>query len=89
MGCPRDTDGDGNCGNRRCLYCGGDGSLFTACKLCGEDTPYLGTKQCNECWELEKRIQANPTIARKVLAAIDAAEQVTPADIELLRQLGL
>lgn len=22
MGCPRDTDGDGNCGNPRCEYCG-------------------------------------------------------------------
>jgi hypothetical protein len=22
MACPRDTDGDGNCGNPRCPYCG-------------------------------------------------------------------
>jgi hypothetical protein len=24
--CPRDTDGDGNCGNKNCPDCGGDGS---------------------------------------------------------------
>lgn len=23
-GCPKDTDGDGNCGQRLCPYCGGD-----------------------------------------------------------------
>jgi hypothetical protein len=22
MNCPHDTDGDGNCGNPRCIYCG-------------------------------------------------------------------
>lgn len=29
--CPRDTDGDGDCGRRLCPYCGGDGSTERTC----------------------------------------------------------
>ena len=40
------------------------------CGLCGQPTTYLGTKRCNRCWELEHRIQMEPELARKILAAI-------------------
>jgi ribosomal protein L37E len=26
------------------------------CKRCGEPTSYLGTKLCNNCWEVEHRL---------------------------------
>lgn len=38
------------------------------CELCKDPTTMLGTKRCDRCWELETRIQANPQLARKILA---------------------
>ncbi len=43
------------------------------CKHCGIPTRMLGTKMCDGCWELETRIESKPKLARKILAAIDAA----------------
>ena len=37
------------------------------CRICGEPTPMLGTKLCDRCWELERRIQVDPLIAKKIL----------------------
>jgi hypothetical protein len=37
------------------------------CGLCDKPTEMAGTRRCNRCWELEKRIQADPGIARKIL----------------------
>lgn len=40
----------------------------------------LGTKLCDRCWELEKRITSDPAIARKILAALpenDEGREVT------------
>jgi hypothetical protein len=42
------------------------------CGICGTATPMLGTKRCDRCWELEKRIHANPELARKILADMEA-----------------
>jgi hypothetical protein len=41
-----------------------------ACSLCETKTPSLGTQRCDECWELETRIERQPEIARKILKAI-------------------
>lgn len=38
------------------------------CLLCGEPTPMLGTRLCDGCWELDRRIQSTPDIARSILA---------------------
>ena len=38
-----------------------------------------GTKLCDRCWELERRIQADPTLARKILTTMGL-----PAGIEVL-----
>lgn len=40
------------------------------CELCGTPTPMLGTKRCNGCWELERRIRMNPELAARILAAL-------------------
>lgn len=38
------------------------------CRLCGTPTPMLGTKLCDGCWELERRVLSDPEMARKILA---------------------
>lgn len=43
------------------------------CRLCGEETPMLGTGLCDSCWELETRIHGNPELARKILDTLDEA----------------
>lgn len=37
------------------------------CGICGVKTNMTGTLRCNRCWELEKRILANPELARRIL----------------------
>lgn len=41
------------------------------CGICGTPTTMTGTKRCDRCWELERRIQANPALARKILENLD------------------
>jgi len=43
------------------------------CGLCGRPTRMLITKRCDPCWELETRIHAAPELARRILAALEAA----------------
>lgn len=38
-----------------------------ACEICGEQTPMIATKRCDRCWELERRIRADPDIAWRIL----------------------
>jgi hypothetical protein len=28
-----------------------------ACETCGEQTPMTGTKRCDRCWEVERRLK--------------------------------
>lgn len=44
------------------------------CTLCGGPTYMLGAKLCIRCWELSTRVQADPDLARKVLAELDEAK---------------
>jgi hypothetical protein len=37
------------------------------CKWCEEQTPMTGTKQCDRCWELSHRIEADPDLAQKMI----------------------
>lgn len=40
------------------------------CKYCDSPTPHLGTKMCDSCWELERRIRNAPKqMLRKILDA--------------------
>lgn len=41
-----------------------------ACRICSNPTPMLGTKLCDRCWELEKRIHADPELAQRILEGL-------------------
>jgi hypothetical protein len=49
------------------------GQKLVPCELCGEDTPMTGTKRCDRCWELEKRIRDDPRLAINILANLPVA----------------
>lgn len=40
------------------------------CRICGNQTPMTGTKLCDRCWELKKRIHADPAIAERILLEV-------------------
>jgi hypothetical protein len=44
------------------------------CKWCGKDTSYLGTKECDNCWEMRHRIDSSPELAEKMLKAAKEGE---------------
>lgn len=67
--CPRDTDGDGNCGNRNCLVCGGDGSkLGRGCVI----LPLTVTRRCGKAIVEE---------ARKIVPDFEAHPDNVPGKI--------
>ena len=41
------------------------------CIYCGQPTPMLATRLCNNCWELDRRMRADPALARKILDAVE------------------
>lgn len=41
------------------------------CKLCGGKTTMLGTKLCDNCWELKTRIYHNLNIAKRIINDIE------------------
>ena len=43
------------------------------CRLCGELTEMLSTKLCDSCCELERRVEANPALTRKILNALEGS----------------
>lgn len=44
------------------------------CDLCGTPTPMTGTRRCDPCWELERRVEQRPEVAKKLVAAMAAIE---------------
>ncbi len=40
------------------------------CTWCGRPTKMLGTKLCDPCWELERRVRMDPLLAARMLAAL-------------------
>jgi len=44
------------------------------CKWCGRKTDFTGTRQCNRCWELSHRIEADMKLAEKMLQAFKASK---------------
>lgn len=40
------------------------------CEICGDPTAMLGTKRCDDCWELEHRIRRRPYIAARILVDV-------------------
>lgn len=37
------------------------------CELCGAPTHMTSTKRCDRCWELERRVLADPQLAGQIL----------------------
>lgn len=46
------------------------GQPLIDCRRCDGKTTMLGTKLCDGCWELERRIRSQPKIAAKILHEI-------------------
>jgi len=44
--------------------------ITTKCEICSKNTANLGTKRCDRCWELERRVKANPELTIKILNKI-------------------
>lgn len=44
---------------------------YCPCRICKNITPMVGTKLCDECWELKRRIQRHPARAQKILDQIN------------------
>jgi hypothetical protein len=51
------------------------------CELCGTPTPMTVTKRCDRCWELEKRITADPELAKKIIAKVDGMKTKSSVDV--------
>lgn len=47
---------------------------MVTCKICDSPTANDATRRCDRCWELERRILADPQLARQILARIDAQD---------------
>lgn len=61
------------------------------CDLCGGLTTMLGTKRCDPCWELERRILADMRVAAKVFLPEFCGvslEEFNEDGEHLLRQIG-
>ena len=46
------------------------------CGICGDPTRMTGTKRCDRCWELERRIEDDPKLAKLILERIESANQI-------------
>ncbi len=51
------------------------------CELCNQSTRHTGTKRCDPCWELERRIKHTPEIARLILRNLEKV-QITITKVE-------
>jgi len=61
------------------------GSEITVpCELCGTPTRMLGTKRCDGCWEIERRINHQPELARKILTARGEEQELQNQQAEQL-----
>jgi hypothetical protein len=45
-------------------------TITVPCTLCGKPTLMLGTKLCDSCWEISRRIESEPSKAIKVLESL-------------------
>lgn len=52
------------------------------CKWCGKPTRMLGTRMCDLCWELDRRIRHDPELAQRMLESLGEVDhQLTDTDI--------
>lgn len=48
----------------------------TKCGICSAIIGNTGTERCDRCWELEKRVLADPELARAILDELDQKGEV-------------
>ena len=73
------------------------GIPITDCKWCGDDTTFLGTKECDGCHQIRVHATYNIEVARKIINALMDAQAVastppveagsTPETTETLERL--
>lgn len=51
------------------------GRELVPCKWCSTPTAMLGTRMCDGCWELERRISRDPELSRRILNSIQQESQ--------------
>jgi hypothetical protein len=51
------------------------------CIWCGTPTAYTGTKQCDACHELDKRISDSPELAARIVGYYSAQQGITQTKI--------
>lgn len=54
----------------------GKNKKIIPCELCGEPTSMLGTKRCDRCWELERRIESDPALTMKIIDDMEKADEM-------------
>lgn len=59
------------------------------CTMCSKPTHMLGTKLCDGCWELKRRIETDPDMARKILAGIKTPICTTSQQQQIIRAADL
>ena len=65
------------------------GEKIIDCLLCGGETTMLGTKLCDRCWELKRRIEADPELTREILAGLSKPDtKLCDRHWELERRIG-
>jgi NMD protein affecting ribosome stability and mRNA decay len=52
-----------------------------ACRYCGRRTMMLGTKLCDPCWELERRIEYTPELALAILCKLSNLDETKEKSI--------
>ena len=59
---------------------------YCPCRICKNITPMVGTRLCDECYELDRRIRMSPGRAQKILDQIreERAQQETNLHDNLL-----
>jgi hypothetical protein len=70
--CNGQTEMNGS-GGLDCHFCGHSFISETVpCELCGDPTPMTGTKRCDRCWELERRIKSDPELAKRIFLQLNS-----------------
>lgn len=56
------------CAGGTCFF--GSNQPVVVCEICGQVTQMDATKRCDRCWELERRINADPRLAVQIIRSI-------------------
>lgn len=54
-----------------------------SCELCGVPTQMTGTRRCDRCWQIERTVERDPELARRILAHLPRPDLGAPFRTEL------